>query len=489
MLRKIRMTAAVLFLAGITLLLLDLTGSLHAWLGWMARVQLLPAILALNAAVVAALILLTLLFGRIYCSVVCPLGVMQDAISWTAGKRRRYRFAHSPAKTVLRGIALALFLAALVGGVGSVATFVAPYSAYGRIVTHLFAPVWQWGNNLLAAAAERFDSYAFYRVEIWVRSGIVLATAAATLAIVGVLAWRNGRTWCNTICPVGTVLGALARFSLLKPRIDTSKCNGCKLCARNCKAACIDPETHTIDYSRCVVCMDCIDTCRHGAITYSRRRKTPAEDPAASASRRRFLTVAGLLTASAVRAQEKTVDGGLAVIEKKRVPVRTTPLTPPGSWSASHMAQHCTACQLCVAACPNGVLRPSSRLETLMQPEMSFERGFCRPECVKCSEVCPAGAIRPIDVAEKSATQIGHAVWIRENCLAARDGVQCNSCARHCPTGAIRLVHTDAEDPESPRIPIVDTERCIGCGACETHCPARPLSAIYVEGHAMHRTV
>ena len=488
-LRKIRIAAALFFFAGITLLLLDLTGSLHAWLGWMARVQLLPAILALNAVVVAALVVLTLLFGRVYCSVVCPLGVMQDVISRAAGKRKRYRFGYSPAKSVLRYTVLALFLAALVGGIGSLATFIAPYSAYGRIVTHLFAPVWQWGNNLLAAAAERFDSYAFYRVDIWVRSGIVLTTAAATLAAVGWLAWRGGRTWCNTICPVGTVLGVLARFSLLKPRIDTSKCNGCKLCARNCKAACIDPEAHTIDYSRCVVCMDCIDTCRHGAITYSLRRKAQAEEAPASASRRRFLAVTGLLAASAVRAQEKKVDGGLAVIEKKRVPVRTTPLTPPGSLSASHMAQHCTACQLCVAACPNGVLRPSSRLETLMQPEMSFERGFCRPECVKCSEVCPAGAIRPIDVAEKSATQIGHAVWIRENCLAAREGVNCNSCARHCPAGAIRLVHTDAEDPESPRIPVVDTERCIGCGACEAHCPARPLSAIYVEGHTVQRTV
>lgn len=488
MLRKIRTAAALLFFAGITLLLLDLTGSLHAWLGWMARIQLLPAVLALNAAVVAALVLLTLLFGRIYCSVICPLGVMQDVISWAAGKRRRYRFSHSPAKTVLRWIVLALFLAALIGGIGSAATFIAPYSAYGRIVTHLFAPVWQWGNNLLAAAAEHFGSYAFYRVEIWMRSGIVLATAAATLATVGWLAWRGGRTWCNTICPVGTVLGALARFSLLKPRIDTSKCNGCKLCARNCKAACIDPENHTIDYSRCVACMDCLDTCRHGAITYSLRAKAPADAPA-SPSRRGFLAVTGLLAASAVRAQEKKVDGGLAVIEQKRVPVRTTPLTPPGSLSASHMAQHCTACQLCVAACPNGVLRPSSRLETLMQPEMSFERGFCRPECVKCSEVCPAGAIRPIDIAEKSATQIGHAVWIRENCLAARDGVHCNSCSRHCPTGAIRLVHTVPDDPKSPRFPVVDTERCIGCGACETHCPARPLSAIYVEGHAVHRTV
>ena len=151
-----------------------------------------------------------------------------------------------------------------------------------------------------------------------------------------------------------------------------------------------------------------------------------------------------------------------------------------------HFAQHCTACQLCVSECPNNVLRPSTNLETLMQPEMSYEDGYCRPECTRCSEVCPAGAIRPITVAEKSSTRIGHAVWIRKNCLPVADGVECGNCARHCPSGAILMVHMDANDDESPKIPVIDTERCIGCGACENLCPARPFSAIYVEGHERH---
>lgn len=280
MLRKLRIAAAVVCFALVTLLFLDFTGTLHAWFGWLARIQFLPALLAVNVGVVAALVVATLLFGRIYCSVVCPLGVMQDGVSWAAGRHRKNRFRYSPAKTALRYTVLALFIAALAAGIGSLVALLAPYSAYGRIAQNLLAPLWGWGNNLLAYFAERIDSYAFYRTDVWVRSAATFAVAAATFALIAVLAWRNGRTWCNTVCPVGTVLGFLARFSLLRPAIDTEKCVGCNRCARNCKASCIDVEHHRIDYSRCVVCMDCIDTCHKNAIAYELRPKTrkPAKE-------------------------------------------------------------------------------------------------------------------------------------------------------------------------------------------------------------------
>ena len=217
MLRKLRIAAAVVCFALVTLLFLDFTGTLHAWFGWLARIQFLPALLAVNVGVVAALVVATLLFGRVYCSVVCPLGVMQDGISHLAGRRTKNRFRYSPAKTALRYTVLALFIAALAAGIGSLVALLAPYSAYGRIAQNLLAPLWGWGNNLLAYFAERIDSYAFYRTDVWVRSAATFAVAAATFALIAVLAWRNGRTWCNTVCPVGTVLGFLARFSLLRP--------------------------------------------------------------------------------------------------------------------------------------------------------------------------------------------------------------------------------------------------------------------------------
>ena len=521
MLRKIRIALAAVFLACITLLFLDFTGTVHAWLGWMAKVQFLPAVLALNVGVVLFLVVLTLVFGRVYCSVICPLGVFQDVVAWLGKKRKRNRYAYSPAKAWLRYGVLAVFVVALVAGVGSFVALLAPYSAYGRMVQNLLSPLYGWGNNALAYLAERADSYAFYETEVWMRSLPTFLIALFTFIIIVVLAWRGGRTYCNTICPVGTVLGFLARFSWLKPVLDADKCVDCKLCSRNCKAACIDLAQHRIDYSRCVACMDCIDKCKKGAIRYghpqppkggfpksdktnltSPPREGLGEASGLGEARRSFLVGTGLAVgALAVKAQEKKVDGGLAVILDKQPPHRSTRIVPPGAQGLRHLAQHCTACQLCVAVCPTGVLRPSTDLNTLMQPEASYERGYCRPECTKCSEVCPAGAILKITTADKSAIQIGHAVWVKENCIPLTDGQECGNCARHCPTEAITMVpfhgrhryrggRGEGENADKQvKVPVIDIERCIGCGACENLCPARPFSAIYVEGHERHRMI
>lgn len=486
MLRKIRIVLAAVSITLVTLLFLDFTGTLHHWFGWLAKIQFLPALLALNAGVIATLVAITLLFGRVYCSLICPLGIMQDIFARFGRMRRKYRYSYSPALTVLRLVMLGLMTASIILGISAIVVLLAPYSAYGRIAGNLFAPIWMLGNNALATVAERAESYAFYSVDVWFKSGLSIAVAAVTLIALGILSWKNGRTYCNTICPVGTILGYLSGFSLLRPVIDTSKCNACGLCERNCKAACIDSKQHKIDYTRCVACMNCIDTCRHGAISYTRRHaKTAETDPS---QRRSFIaTAAALGTTAALQAQEKTVDGGLAAITDKQRPERRTPIVPPGAKSIKHLSNHCTACQLCVAACPNGVLRPSTDLTRLMQPESSYERGYCRPECTRCSEVCPAGAIIPLTREEKTAVQIGHAVWVADNCVSLTDGVECGNCARHCPAGAIQMVASDPQDTDSPKIPVVNTARCIGCGACENLCPARPFSAIYVEGYEKHR--
>ena len=544
MLRKIRTTLALVVFVLITLLFLDVTGTLHRWFGWLASIQFWPALLAMHVGVVAMLVVLTLVFGRIYCSVICPLGVMQDVISRLHGMRKKNRFTYSKEKRWLRYGVLAVFVASALAGVNAVVSLLAPYSSYGRIAGSLMKPVYEAGNNVLAAVAEHFNSYAFYSVDVWMKSLPTLVVASLTLVVIAVLAWRGGRTYCNTICPVGTILSFLARFSWLKVRIDGSKCVNCGLCTKNCKASAIDFKNHRIDYSRCVVCGDCIDKCRKGAISLSSRRadkqtsrradkqtsgqadeltsgqadkltsgqvnkqtgkqannanllvNSSAGDLSAVNSlsvdtgRRSFLLgLAVASTAAALAQEEKKVDGGLAAIEDKVAPERLTPITPPGSLSAQHFARHCTACQLCVSNCPNGVLRPSTDLSTFMQPTMSYERGYCRPECTRCGDVCPTGAIKPITRADKSAMQIGHAVWIKKNCVPLTDGVECGNCARHCPTGAITMVPVDPKDERSLKIPAVNEARCIGCGACENLCPARPFSAIYVEGHEVHREV
>lgn len=497
MLRKIRIVAAALFFIAVTMLFLDFTGTIHRYLGWMAKIQFLPAVFALNFGIVAVLVVLTFLFGRIYCSVICPLGVFQDIISWINGSRKkknRFRFSFSPAKNWLRYGILALFIAAVIAGIHSFVALLAPYSAYGRIVNNIFSPVYKWGNNLLAYMAERLDSYTFYASDVWIKSLPTFIIAAASLIVIFILAWRGGRTYCNTICPVGSILGLISRFSLFAPVIDTEKCRNCGLCSKRCKASCINMKAHEIDYSRCVACMDCIDTCSENAIKYKYRfpakKKAKAAEPVADTGRRAFMTSALTVAAAAtVRAQEMKVDGGLAEIQKKKIPERTVPLKPFGASGLQAFSSSCTACQLCVSVCPNKVLRPSASLLTLMQPEMSFEDGYCRPECTRCSEVCPTGAIRPVTPEIKSSIQIGHAVITYGNCLAYSETASCGNCARHCPSGALSMVHKIPGDKNSAMIPVVNEERCTGCGACEHLCPARPFSAIIVQGHEVHKLI
>jgi len=490
-LRKIRTLLAAACFILITLLFLDFTGTLHTWLGWLAKIQFLPAVMALNVAVIVALIILTLIFGRIYCSVICPLGILQDILARL--RRKKNKYSYSREVKWLRYPMLVIFVVAGLMGISSLFQLLAPYSSYGRIATMILQPIWKFCNNMLAMMAERIDSYAFYTVDTWMRSLPVFIIALATLVILFVLAWRGGRTYCNTICPVGTVLSFFARFSWIKIRFDADKCRNCSLCSKNCKAACIDFKTHTVDYSRCVVCGDCIDNCKFDALHYT-SKNTPATKSETKndidTSKRSFLLAATLATTTAMaQKKEKLMDGGIAELEDKVAPDRKTPLVPPGALSFSNITKRCTGCQLCISECPNQVLRPSTDMMHLMQPVMSYDKGYCRPECTRCSDVCPAGAIKPLDEIEKSSIQIGHAVWIKKNCIPLTDGVSCGNCARHCPVGAIEMVPIDKDDEKSLQIPVINESACIGCGACEYVCPSRPFSAIYVEGHEVHKMI
>ena len=490
MLRKLRILLQVVTITLVTLLLLGIGFRVHLWAGWVAKIQLLPAILALNLGVLGLIITFTVAFGRIYCSVICPLGIMQDFFSWLGGKVKKNRFSYAKENKWLRYGFLAVFIVLMIIGFAPVTTLFEPYSAYSRIVNSLFKPLYDQLNNWLASIDASHDRYNFTEVQVWMRSVTTFVVVIATLLILGALALWKGRLYCNSICPVGTALSFISRVSTFRVCFDKDKCKNCGLCEKNCKAQAIDFKNGTVDYSRCVVCGDCLDKCKSDALHYKMNivRGTANNPKPVDTERRAFLVGAAVAGTTAALAQtEMKVDGGLAVIEDKKAPKRNTPITPPGSVSARNMQKNCTACQLCVSSCPNNVLRPSTDLMHFMQPTMSFERGYCRPECTRCSEVCPSGAIKPITREEKTMQHVGHAVWIKENCVVLTDGVSCGNCARHCPTGAITMV--DYEGPKGTvKVPAVDENKCIGCGACENLCPARPFSAIYVEGNEMHHT-
>lgn len=281
MFKKLRVILALLTFIAVTLLFLDFTGVAQQWWGWIAKIQLVPAFLALNVVAIVFLLLLTVILGRVYCSVICPLGILQDIVihvrGWFGKKsKRKNRFKYSKPKTWLRLSVMTMFILLIILGLcniigTTIASFIEPYSAYGRIASSLFAPIYDAGNNVIADSLIDSDCYWFYHVDTFISLPLVII-ASVTLIVVGVMAWVGGRVYCNTICPVGTFLGLISRYSILKPVIDTNKCNGCTKCAKNCKASCIDAKNHKIDYSRCVVCLDCINNCSTNAISFKLRK-------------------------------------------------------------------------------------------------------------------------------------------------------------------------------------------------------------------------
>lgn len=486
MLKKIRIVLAVILGGLLTFYFLDFAGILPSGMHALAHIQVVPALMAGMFGILAALLILTFVFGRIYCSVICPMGIFQDVVSWISKQvNRKQRYGFSRERKILRyGVLAAVIVAFFLGGT-VLLSLLDPYSAFGRMVVNVFRPVYMEGNNLLAWVFNSFGNYIFYHTEVFVMSMFALTAGLLTFVIIGFLAWKYGRTWCNTMCPVGTVLGCASRYSLWKVRIDAEACGSCGLCERKCKASCIDSKSKKIDYSRCVDCYNCLTTCHRHAMKYSPvwKKNQIKESDTTDASKRQFVATLAALT---VAAPVKAMAEGVAVAKSNTSWHREHPLSPPGSQSAEHLLKHCTACHLCVTKCPSRVLKPAFMdygLGGVMQPKMDFEHGFCNFDCTVCADICPNGALLPLTKEEKHKLQMGRVVFVVENCIVNTDGTSCGACSEHCPTQAVSMVPCK----NGLTIPSVNPDICVGCGGCEYVCPVRPFRAIYIEGNPVHQ--
>lgn len=502
--RKLRIGLAVFFFACINLFFI---GTFHM-LGWTVRMQFIPALLRSSIVMIVFVLLLTFLFGRIYCSIICPLGVMQDCFIWLSRKvNKRKKYSYSNSKNILRYLLLLFFVVAFFLGGTWLAAIIEPYSIYSRFFTNLFKPVLSVVNNFIVPLSDKLEWYSFVKEDIFMQSVMVLVLSIVFFITISFMAYKWGRTWCNTICPVGSFLGIIGKYSCVKITIDANKCNHCLACGRICKASCINSKEQKIDYSRCVDCFDCIDACKQHALSWSpiwigknKSIKNTKANPSHIAtdsfsqehvdeSRRHFLVTAALATVGTQAAiADKKINTVVASVLHKQPVKRKFPILPPGAKSLKQFQQLCVSCHLCINKCPNNVLRPATveyGLTGLMQPTMEYDRGSCDINCNICSEVCPAGAIHLLSLEEKKKTQIGYAVYTPKNCLVLTDNVNCGNCVRHCPVNAISMVDWD----DDHMVPMVNVDKCIGCGSCEYHCPAKPFSAIHVEGYDIQKKI
>jgi ferredoxin len=559
-LKKIRVIIALIFFLSIVFLFIDFRKLLpEPFYDAVLYLQFVPSLLKFITAVsiatigFLAVILLTALFGRVYCSAFCPLGILQDCILWIKKRvKRKFRYRYSAPVDYLRYPFLALPVIAYLAGSIFFINLLDPFSNFGRIISDFFQPVYILLNNAGAKLLEKVNVFVLYPENISLSGWIAYLFPAFILGLIVWMSLKWGRLYCNTICPVGTLLGLLSRISVFRIRMIEDKCTKCGKCAFACKSSCINIKEQKVDFSRCVGCFNCITACPEDAIKYLAPVRQKSLKLHTDDSRRKILVSAGLLFLSMfgfrklilareynstlahnvksasfresesflVREDKSSLLRGdkssllqedksdllqedtLAVhqefesglpkeIPHNKVPTTIEPekhytVTPPGSLGLKHFTDTCTACHLCVSACPTQVLQPSVfeyGIMGLMQPFMDYETNYCNFDCVICSEICPTGAILSLTMEAKKTVQIGKVNLILDNCVVKTDNTACGSCSEHCPTQAVRMVPYIGE----LTIPEIRPEICVGCGACEHACPTRPFRAIYVDGNFEHQ--
>ena len=434
-------------------------------------------------------VLATLVLGRFFCGWVCPLGTLLDLAHYvipprSAGTTGRY--------LSIKYVLLGLILVGAVFGLPLVGYF-DPFSILVRGLTLVVDPALNVAVtapfDLIYRSAPAWVSglsepvYAFLRANILPFRQTVFNLAILSLVILAAvfaLERLERRFWCRNVCPLGALLGLLSRVAPLRwhPGIACHS-GGCHTCSEVCRMGAIGAQDGKIAPEACTLCLDCVEACPRGIISFKFKSPAPKPAPVAGVSRRVFLgtLAAGLVLPATlkVRAAGKAPDPSL--------------IRPPGALEETQFLERCVRCGECMKVCIGNALHPTlleAGVEGMFSPHLVPRVGYCEFNCTLCGQVCPTGAIQKLTLEEKQKTVIGRAWFDKDRCLPWARGTPCLVCEEHCPVPdkAIKLREAVVLDQTGAEVtlkqPYVVDALCIGCGICENKCPLPGRAAVLV---------
>lgn len=390
---------------------------------------------------VFGILLITFVFGRFYCSVICPLGILQDFLCFLSlNKSKNYKNFLKTRYTIAAVVFGALFAGWAVG-----LKILDPYTNFGLIASSIFTPVY----NLIT----KNSSYEF--------TVATLAISLVPFIVLIALVIFKRRFFCTAICPVGTILGLSAKYGLLRLQF-TDKCITCGACFRNCPAGSINLKDKQIDNERCLRCLKCVSVCPKQAITYGIYKDINKDNSQPFSQSRRNFVLGTALVLGGIAAGV----GSAIVRGKKFLQDTVRAILPPGAGDYNRFSSKCTSCQLCVSVCPNKIIH--SRDFGHSNIYMDYSKNACKYDCNACTTVCPTGALKHLSLEEKQQCRLGLAKIDRDLCIS------CGICAFKCPKKSLSIDETE----DGTRTLIYNAALCIGCGICQISCPHKAIEIV-----------